>query len=121
MIFGNEAMRNLLDINRFRVHKRAIDRFYFTASNSVSIISKKPYDFVNARAIHAIHCDNFCDDWAPTTQLPTWRVTGTLNPVIGGVGLVVTVPPAATISAPSPASPSLPGAVAAPQTPAQGL
>jgi hypothetical protein len=57
---------------------------------------------------------------SPTTQLPTWRVTGTLDPVIGGVDQVVGVPPASSISAPLPASISSPGAAAAPQPQPQG-
>ena len=39
---------------------------------------------------------------ASTTQLPTWRVTGTLNPVVGGVEQVVGVPPMSSPIAPSP-------------------
>jgi hypothetical protein len=62
-------------------------------------------------AVELIHQQLWADSTAQTTQLPTWRVTGTLNPVIGGVEQVVGVPSISAIS-PSASAPSPPSAAA---------
>ena len=58
-----------------------------------------------------------------TTELPTWRVSGTLNPVVGGVEQVIDVPKASSptlqpapvsTASPAPASPVSPGSPASP-------